>query len=100
MRDEAPGRPRLKALGRRLSEREAVADGAAVELDCIGLNCPMPVLKARKALAGMRRGDRLVLVATDPMSAVDIPHLCAQDGHRLRRQESAGGRYIFEIECG
>lgn len=57
------------------------------ELDAIGLDCPLPVLKARKALAAMPPGAQLRVRATDPMAAVDIPHLCHQDGHRLLSQE-------------
>lgn len=55
-------------------------------LDVIGLDCPLPVLKARKALAGMRSGERLLVMASDPMAGIDIPHLCNEDGHRLLDQ--------------
>lgn len=59
-------------------------------LDARGLACPLPVLKARKLIAGMRVGERLLVEATDPMAAIDIPHLCQEDGHRLVRQERNG----------
>lgn len=59
-------------------------------LDARGLACPLPVLKARKLIAGMRVGERLLVEATDPMAAIDIPHLCQEDGHRLVRQERSG----------
>lgn len=71
-----------------------------MHLDTRGLNCPLPVLKARKALAGLQRGTRLCIEATDPMAAIDIPHLCREDGHRLISQESADGVLRFEIERG
>jgi tRNA 2-thiouridine synthesizing protein A len=73
-------------------------------LDARGIACPLPVLKARKLLAGMARDSRLLVEATDPMAAIDIPHLCQQDGHRLVLQErlEEGGRLIlrFLIERG
>lgn len=74
------------------------------ELDAIGLDCPLPVLKARKMLAGMRPGELLLVLATDPMAAIDIPHLCRQDGHLLveRGEELEGALRIlrFLLERG
>jgi tRNA 2-thiouridine synthesizing protein A len=51
------------------------------EVDARGLRCPLPSLRARKALAGMREGEVLRLLADDPMAAIDLPHLCAEGGH-------------------
>jgi tRNA 2-thiouridine synthesizing protein A len=74
------------------------------ELDAIGLACPLPVLRARKLLATMQPGERLLVRASDPMAAIDIPHLCHQDGHLLvSRSEAARGdlRVIsFVVERG
>ncbi|MDR3495648.1 MAG: sulfurtransferase TusA family protein [Ancalomicrobiaceae bacterium] len=53
------------------------------ELDLSGLKCPLPVIKARKALARLSVGDELELLTTDPMAAIDIPHMCHEDGHIL-----------------
>lgn len=73
-------------------------------LDARGIACPLPVLKARKIIAGMAAGKRLLVEATDPMAAIDIPHLAQQDGHRLLWQEryDEGGRIVlrFLIERG
>lgn len=70
-------------------------------LDAIGLACPLPVLKARRRLAAMADGARLLVAASDPMAAIDIPHLCNQDGHELARQQrvaaAAGERLYFLI---
>ncbi|MCX5579945.1 sulfurtransferase TusA family protein [Kaistia terrae] len=66
---------------------EATLWNADILLDARGVACPLPVLKARKRLAGMAEGKRLLVEATDPMAAIDIPHLCQQDGHRLVRQD-------------
>lgn len=53
------------------------------DIDARGLLCPLPVLKARKALQGMRNGAVLRLIATDPASWIDVPHFCAEGGHAL-----------------
>ena len=50
-------------------------------LDLRGLRCPLPTLRARKVLAGMREGEVLRVLADDPMAAIDLPHLCAEGGH-------------------
>ncbi len=52
-----------------------------VDLDCAGLLCPLPVLRARKRLLGMTAGQVLRLRATDPMAAIDVPHFCTEAGH-------------------
>jgi tRNA 2-thiouridine synthesizing protein A len=67
------------------------------ELDLSGLLCPLPVLKARKALAAMPLGQVLKVIATDPMSAIDMPHFCGEQGHTLLDQRQDGERYIFRI---
>ena len=51
------------------------------DLDCAGLLCPLPVLRARKRLSVMAAGQVLRLRATDVMAAVDVPHFCAEQGH-------------------
>lgn len=70
------------------------------ELDTRGLACPLPVLKARKRLSGLAPGRRLLVEATDPMAAIDIPHMCKEDGHRLVANDSGDGAYRFLIERG
>ena len=68
------------------------------ELDLSGLLCPLPVLKAGKALRAMARGEVLRVIATDPMAAVDMPHFCMEQGHRLLSHEQEGAALIFRIE--
>jgi tRNA 2-thiouridine synthesizing protein A len=53
-------------------------------VDARGLKCPMPVLKAEKALAALKPGGTLTVLATDPIAKVDIPLLCRQAGHQCR----------------
>ena len=55
----------------------------ALMLDLKGLNCPLPVLRTAKAMAGLAAGARVIVEATDPMAAIDIPHFCRQKGHTL-----------------
>ena len=69
-------------------------------LDLRGLNCPLPALKAGKALLALTPGDLLVVEATDPMAAIDIPHLCRQKGHRLVDQTTEGAVLRFTIARG
>jgi tRNA 2-thiouridine synthesizing protein A len=66
-------------------------------LDVIGLLCPLPVLKARKRLEAMPRGGILQVLASDPMTAIDMPHFCAEQGHELLSSERDGGTLIFRI---
>jgi tRNA 2-thiouridine synthesizing protein A len=70
------------------------------QLDTSGLSCPLPVLKARKILIGMRPGDMLEIITTDPMSVVDMPVFCAQAGHTIVREEKQNGRFVFTVERG
>jgi len=66
-------------------------------LDVKGLLCPLPVLKTRKALERLEPGASLVVEATDPAAAIDMPHFCAEAGHDLVSQEAEGGVLRFEI---
>ena len=66
------------------------------EIDALGLLCPLPVLRARKRLAGMAPGRVLRLLSDDPAAAVDVPHFCAGAGHVLERVETVPeGRAYF-----
>jgi tRNA 2-thiouridine synthesizing protein A len=68
--------------------------------DLRGLNCPLPVLKARKRLQSMRSGERLTVETTDPLAALDIPAFCREDGHRLVTSTALDGGHRFVIEKG
>ena len=52
-------------------------------LDLRGLKCPLPALLAKKALARLAPGSSLTVIADDPMSVVDIPHMCHGEGHAV-----------------
>jgi tRNA 2-thiouridine synthesizing protein A len=64
--------------------------------DLKGLNCPLPVLKARKRLSGMRPGAELWLETTDPLAALDIPAFCNETGHVLVETQTVerGHRFL------
>nr|WP_210272546.1 sulfurtransferase TusA family protein [Chthonobacter rhizosphaerae] len=71
-----------------------------MRLDLRGLNCPLPVLKTRRALARLAPGARVLVEATDPMSAIDLPHFCAESGHRLVDRATDGPVLRFLVEKG
>jgi len=64
------------------------------ELDTRGLNCPLPILKAKKALADMRSGEVLKVVATDPGSMRDFQAFAKQTGNELVAQSTEGAEFI------
>jgi tRNA 2-thiouridine synthesizing protein A len=70
------------------------------EVDARGLICPLPVLRARKVLLGMKPGEVLRILATDPMAAIDLPHFCAEAGHEHLGQEIEGGAQVHLIRRG
>ncbi len=65
------------------------------EMDASGLNCPLPILKAKKALAGLRGGQVLRIIATDPESVRDFEAFSQQAGHALLEAREDGGRFYF-----
>ena len=68
--------------------------------DLRGLNCPLPVLKARKRLSDMESGAQLWVETTDPLAVIDLPHFCREAGHRLMETETVKGGHRFLIERG
>lgn len=71
-----------------------------VTLDASGLLCPLPVLKARKALKALGEGDILEVLATDPGAPKDFADFCAKTGSRLLESREAEGVFHFLIEKG
>ena len=67
------------------------------ELDTRGLNCPLPILKAKKALAEMSSGDVLKVVATDPGSVRDFQAFARQTGNELLEQSSANDEFVHYL---
>ena len=65
------------------------------ELDARGLNCPLPILKAKKALAEMKSGEILRVLATDPGSVRDFQAFARQTGNTLVGQSESGDEFTF-----
>ena len=70
-------------------------------LDTKGLNCPIPVLKARRAMRDLRDGDILTVEATDPASYIDFRHFCDTTGHELleAKEDEPSGVFTYVIRC-
>lgn len=64
------------------------------EIDTRGLNCPLPILKAKKALNGMQSGQTLRVVATDAGSVRDFQAFAKQTGNELLQQETVGPEFF------
>lgn len=69
-------------------------------IDCEGLLCPLPVLRARKRLIALPSGTVLCVRATDAMALVDLPHFCAEAGHAYLGAGSDGGVTLHLIRRG
>jgi tRNA 2-thiouridine synthesizing protein A len=66
-------------------------------LDTKGMRCPLPVLKARKAMRDVPEGGVLRVLATDPGAVKDFEHFCKTTGHQLLSARDDGGTLVFEI---
>ena len=67
------------------------------EIDTRGLNCPLPILKAKKALAEMHTGQTLKVVATDPGSVRDFQAFAKQTGNELVEQQTVNEEFIHVL---
>lgn len=78
---------------------EAEAAGGAVphKLDLRGLRCPLPVLKIRKALAGLEPGRELVAITDDPLAGVDVPNFVRESGDSVVESRREGAAVVFRI---
>ncbi len=68
------------------------------ELDAAGLNCPLPILRAKKAIADLGSGKVMKVISTDPGSVKDFGAFCRSTGHELLDQEQADGQFVFYIK--
>lgn len=64
------------------------------DLDARGLNCPLPILRAKKALTDMQSGQVLRITATDPGSVKDFQAFCKQTGNELLSQTEANKEFV------
>ena len=68
------------------------------ELDTRGLNCPLPILKAKKALTGMQSGQLLKVISTDQGSLRDFAGFAKQTGNELLEQQTVGKEFIHTLK--
>lgn len=68
------------------------------ELDTSGLNCPMPILRAKKALKELQTGDVLRITATDPGSVKDFEAFAKQTGNELLESTTEGESFIYRLK--
>lgn len=68
------------------------------ELDASGLNCPLPILRAKKAIAGLESGQVLRIIATDPGSVKDFEAFAKQTGNELLESGEEGGKFVFLLK--
>ena len=68
------------------------------EVDASGLNCPLPILRAKKALADMTTGQVLKVIATDSGAEHDFPTFAKQTGNQLIASEKVGDAFIFYLQ--
>ena len=68
-----------------------------IEVDAIGLLCPLPVLRVQRRMRQLEPGDTIRLIADDPAAIVDVPHYCDEQGHELVRHEEHVGKNVFVI---
>lgn len=70
------------------------------ELDARGLSCPLPILRAKKAINGLEAGQTLKIIATDPGSVKDFEAFCKQTGNELISSEADSDEFTFYIKKG
>ena len=70
------------------------------ELDASGLNCPLPILRAKKAINKLESGQVLKIIATDPGSVKDFEAFCTQTGNELLESGEADEKFVFLIKKG
>ncbi|MFN4329370.1 MAG: sulfurtransferase TusA family protein [Limnobacter sp.] len=68
------------------------------EVDASGLNCPLPILRTKKALADMQSGQVLKVIATDPGAVRDFALFAKQTGNELLEQQEQSGSFIFMLK--
>ena len=67
-------------------------------IDAVGLLCPLPVLKLRKRMKPLAKGDVIALRADDPAAVVDVPHFCAEAGHDLIEMVEEGAVTVYRVQ--
>ncbi len=71
-----------------------------LEIDAIGLLCPLPVLRLRKRMEPLETGAKVRLLADDPAAIVDVPHFCNETGHTFVSMAESDGHLEFIVQKG
>lgn len=69
-----------------------------MELDARGLNCPLPILRAKKSISQLAAGQILKIIATDPGSVKDFESFCKQTGNELLQTNDENGEFVFLLK--
>ena len=80
-----------------MSHDHAAAAAIDKVLDARGLNCPLPILRTKKAIHELATGQVLQVISTDPGSVADFASFCTQTGNALLSSREAGGAFEFQI---
>jgi TusA-related sulfurtransferase len=80
------------------NEEDMQAPHADKEIDTRGLNCPLPILRAKKALADLTSGQVLKVVSTDPGSMRDFQAFCKQTGNELLSQQTIDKDFVHYLK--
>ncbi len=67
------------------------------KFDFTGLKCPLPVLKARRALKSIAIGQSVIITSDDPAAPIDFTHFCETEGHKIEQQSEHNGLFTFII---
>jgi len=81
----------------KLAKPTGGASMTSIPLDLRGLKCPYPALRVRKALKSAAAGTLFIVACTDPMAAIDLPHLAHETGDAIELSASEGDVLIFHI---
>ncbi len=81
-----------------MNERGMMMTDFDKELDCSGLNCPMPILKTKKMIDTMNPGEILRMISTDPGSCSDVNAWANRTGNELLSTSEDGGNFIFLLK--
>jgi tRNA 2-thiouridine synthesizing protein A len=68
------------------------------ELDVSDHKCPIPVLRLRRLLEKLQSGERINVIATDPMTLIDIPNFCRETGHVIERQQEKDETFLYIVK--
>ena len=67
------------------------------EHDFTGLKCPLPVLKAKRELKNLKKGDQIIFISDDPASPIDFSHFCKNEDYDLSIKSSLSGLHYFTL---